>query len=212
STATAATTSSISSSSNLLCIFVWWTAFSLIASILIGFGFWLPYWLQGLHENSLISFSPFRRCNYPLIDQNGYVQIVLRCIRYESFSDIPSFAWKLTTILVGLGFLFSSFVTMILLFSCCMPRALTSSNTVLLVLSQLLIIIVIVFGCLLYFLGWNTAEFQSICGINDGLFEFDKCYPSFSIYLLGIGVSLLFICLIFGLITSQQLRKSHLQN
>lgn len=46
---------------------------------------------------------------------------------------------KLTTLLVGLGVLFSILVALILLFACCMPNALTSSNTCLLVIVQLLI-------------------------------------------------------------------------
>ncbi|OTF77060.1 hypothetical protein BLA29_011602, partial [Euroglyphus maynei] len=128
--------------SHLLCSFVWWTALSLISSLLIATGFWLPYWLKGTYQDDNqieITFSPFRRCNYPIIDNDGNINLMFKCIHYEHFDDIPSISWKLTTLLVGLGVLFSILVALILLFACCMPNALTSSNTCLLVVAQILI-------------------------------------------------------------------------
>ncbi|KAH9426272.1 hypothetical protein DERP_010838 [Dermatophagoides pteronyssinus] len=208
---------------HLLCSFVWWTALSLISSLLITVGFWLPYWIQGFwmndnDQNDLIkiTFSPFRRCNFPLLDPNNEdnVHIMYKCIRYEQFDDIPTLSWKLTTILVGLGVLFSILVSLILLFACCMPNALTSSNTCLLVIAQILIILIIIAGCIIYPLGWNEQQqqlqqHQNICG-NYNLekpFELEKCHPSLSIYLIAFGLILLIICLMFGLCTSRQYRK-----
>lgn len=85
---------------HLLCSFVWWTALSLIASLLIAAGFWLPYWIQGFYDDdngsqiTTITFSPFRRCNFPVINNDGNVNIMFKCIRYEHFDDIPSLSWK----------------------------------------------------------------------------------------------------------------------
>lgn len=79
----------------LSCSFVLWATASFTASILICSAFWLPYWIQGSYHGSIdVSFGSFRRCNYPQLDRHGRIQIIPKCGRYKSFSDIPSLPWK----------------------------------------------------------------------------------------------------------------------
>ena len=79
----------------LFCSFIFWASLSFAASLIICTGYWLPYWIQGqFHKAIDASFGSFRRCNYPIQDEHGRIQIVPQCGRYRTFDDIPSFSWK----------------------------------------------------------------------------------------------------------------------
>lgn len=80
----------------LHCTFVWWTAFSIIATVLTITGYWLPFWLHGNYHDIDVSFGPFSNCNYPMIDKNGKLKVSKKCFRYESFNEIPSLSGQVS--------------------------------------------------------------------------------------------------------------------
>lgn len=190
----------------MFCAFVFWTALSFAASIVLCSGYWLPYWIRGsFHQVIDVSFGAFRRCNYPALDDNGRIQIVPKCGRYVTFDDIPAFSWKLTTILVGIGAASSVLVSFILLFACCMPHSLRSSNGRKLVFLQFSSFMLILTGCALYPLGWANQEMRDVCGSMP--YELGTCELSLSAYLLGVGLIALLVCILFGLISTRKLNN-----
>jgi hypothetical protein len=72
-----------------------WTFLSLSAAILNCSGYYCPYWLKGSYHNAIdVSFGSFRRCNYPRLTNDGKIEIVIECGRYQTFGDIPSLSWQ----------------------------------------------------------------------------------------------------------------------
>lgn len=190
------------------CAYIFWTVCSFVGSLLIGIGYWLPYWIRGtLHQVIDVSFGSFRRCNYPTLDEQGRIQIVFECGRYRTFEDIPSFAWKVSTILIGLGAASSLLVAFILFFAFCMPHSLRSTNARVLVNFQLVSFLLVLSGCALYPLGWGNQEVRDVCGTKTMAYEIGTCSLSDSAYMMGIGLLFLLFCLILGLISVRKIRR-----
>ena len=107
---------------------VFWAIFSFLGSIAAGFGFYMPYWITGemsLHvlgqsgDKIPVHFGIFRRCNYPSVNSEGQLTMIMECGRYTTFSDIPSISWKIATLTIGVGCGLSLLVGFVAIFGLC---------------------------------------------------------------------------------------------
>ncbi|XP_013782193.1 lipoma HMGIC fusion partner-like [Limulus polyphemus] len=179
---------------------VFWACLSLASAILNCAGFYLPFWLQGVLFNSTeVSFGSFRRCSYPQMKEDGEVQIVRECGRYTTFQDIPSISWQITTITVGVGAATSLLVAFTALAACCVTDVVTKRTARALGLVQVLTAIMIVVGGAIYPNGWGTREVREVCGGISDSYYLGACQLSWSFYLMGAGVTMLFLCAILSL-------------
>ena len=98
---------------------------SMSSSAAACMGFFLPYWIKGqlrmAPQTTATFFGSFRRCTFPQInvDQTELV-LVNECGRY-AFGDVPSAAWQMATILVGLGAALSLFASAMSFLACWVP-------------------------------------------------------------------------------------------
>ena len=137
----------------LSAIGVWWCVLSFISLILSLISFYMPYWIQGSiesvdmtkgsgavsstvpqlrHTETAINttdtyFGLWRRCNYHVLNGEGYLEIALRCGRYTTFYDIPTVWWKIAVVITALGCLLSMFVTFLGIVSCCINNVMSHS-------------------------------------------------------------------------------------
>ncbi|XP_022241955.1 lipoma HMGIC fusion partner-like [Limulus polyphemus] len=190
--------------SSLTATGVFWASLSLAAAILNCAGFYLPFWFQGALFNSTeVSFGSFRRCSYPRMNEDGGVQIIHECGRYTTFHDIPSVSWQITTISVGVGAATSLLVAFTALAACCVADVVTKRVARALGLVQVLTAIVIIIGCTIYPNGWGTREVQEVCGGISDSYYLGTCQLSWSFYLMGAGVAMLFSCAVLSLWASR---------
>ena len=101
---------------------VFWAFSSFLGSIAASVGFYLPYWLSGYMANDIatpVHFGVFRRCNYPSLDENGQIKIIMECGRYTTFADIPSTSWQIATLTIGVGCGLSFLVSVTAMFGLC---------------------------------------------------------------------------------------------
>lgn len=187
---------------------VFWCCLSLAAAILNSAGFYLPFWIQGtLFNTTEASFGSFRRCNYPRLTEDGSLELVLECGRYTRFVDIPSVAWQIATILVGVGASLSLLVAFTSLAACCVADVVTQPTARILGLMQLVSALLIISGCLLYPHGWGSREVKEACGGTSEAYRLGDCTLSWSLYILASGVGLLLLC--FGLSFKASRIKPH---
>ena len=117
---------------------VWLTA-STLAAMGASCGFFLPYWLQGSYQQSHPVFlGTFRRCNYPRLDEEGRVELVLECGRYTRFSDIPSVWWQVSSVACGTGAALALLVACAGLTALCVRHVLTRGTARLAAVLQLI--------------------------------------------------------------------------
>ncbi|GCB73624.1 hypothetical protein scyTo_0002704 [Scyliorhinus torazame] len=111
-------------SSSLTCAGMLWTLLSLLCAAASCTGFFMPYWLLGSQLDKPVSFGVFRRCTYP-VRQEGQLQSVVmveQCGRYASFLGIPSLAWKICSVVTGVGCGLLLLVALTALMGCCVSE------------------------------------------------------------------------------------------
>jgi len=106
--------------SSLTCAGVIWTLLSLLCAAASCVGFFMPYWLLGAQMDKPVSFGTFRRCSYPVRDEEKQITVMLeQCGRYASFQGIPSVAWRICTVVTGVGCGLLLLVALTALMGCC---------------------------------------------------------------------------------------------
>ena len=115
-------------SSDLTTSGLFWVFLSLLSSLLASTGFFLPYWIEGSIYNSPVYLGVFRRCNFLVKRQDGISILEKACGRYASFQEIPSEAWKASTVLIGTGCGILLLIAFTALFSCCFKDVITRST------------------------------------------------------------------------------------
>ncbi|XP_076344254.1 LHFPL tetraspan subfamily member 6 protein-like isoform X2 [Tachypleus tridentatus] len=184
--------------SSLTATGVFWACLSLAAAILSCSGFYLPFWIQGALFNSTeVSFGSFRRCSYPRMKDDGGVQIVHECGRYTTFRDIPSVSWQVTTVTVGIGAATSLLMAFTALAACCVADVVTKRA------ARILGLVQVVTGGAIYPNGWGIREVREVCGGISDSYYLGTCQLSWSFYLMGAGVVMLFLCSFLSLWASR---------
>ena len=106
--------------SSLTCTGVIWAMLSLLCAAASCVGFFMPYWLLGTQMDKPVSFGTFRRCSYPVRDEERQATVMLeQCGRYASFHGIPSLEWRICTIVTGVGCGLLLLVALTALMGCC---------------------------------------------------------------------------------------------
>lgn len=106
--------------SSLTCSGVIWALLSLLSAAASCVGFFMPYWLLGLQMDKPVSFGTFRRCTYPVRDEESQSTVMLeQCGRYASFYSIPSLEWRICTVVTGVGCGLLLLVALTALMGCC---------------------------------------------------------------------------------------------
>lgn len=105
---------------SLTCSGVIWALLSLLSAIASCIGFFMPYWLLGSQMDKPVSFGTFRRCSYPVRDEETQSTVMLeQCGRYASFHGIPSLEWRICTVVTGVGCGLLLLVALTALMGCC---------------------------------------------------------------------------------------------
>lgn len=106
--------------SSLTCTGVIWALLSLLCAAASCVGFFMPYWLLGTQMDKPVSFGTFRRCSYPVRDEEKQITVMLeQCGRYASFHGIPSLHWRICTVVTGVGCGLLLLVALTGLMGCC---------------------------------------------------------------------------------------------
>ncbi|XP_037534252.1 LHFPL tetraspan subfamily member 6 protein-like [Nematolebias whitei] len=106
--------------SSLTCSGVIWTLLSLLCAAASCVGFFMPYWLLGTQMDKPVSFGTFRRCSYPVRDEEKQMTVMVeQCGRYASFHGIPSLEWRICTVVTGVGCGLLLLVALTALMGCC---------------------------------------------------------------------------------------------
>lgn len=106
--------------SSLTCTGVIWALLSLLSAAASCVGFFMPYWLLGTQMDKPVSFGTFRRCSYPVRDEERQMTVMLeQCGRYASFHGIPSLQWRICTVVTGVGCGLLLLVALTALMGCC---------------------------------------------------------------------------------------------
>lgn len=110
----------VTMASSLTCAGVIWALLSLLCAAASCVGFFMPYWLLGTQMDKPVSFGTFRRCSYPVRDEERQATVMLeQCGRYASFHGIPSLEWRICTVVTGVGCGLLLLVALTALMGCC---------------------------------------------------------------------------------------------
>ncbi|XP_072483090.1 LHFPL tetraspan subfamily member 1 protein isoform X2 [Notamacropus eugenii] len=99
-----------------------WAVLSLLTAVASTTSYFLPYWLFGFQLGKPVSFSMFRRCNYPVRGEGRSLVMVEECGRYANFYAIPSLAWQMCTVVMGTGCALLLLVALGAILGCCMDE------------------------------------------------------------------------------------------
>ncbi|CAL8374975.1 unnamed protein product [Gadus morhua 'NCC'] len=106
--------------SSLTCTGAIWALLSMLCAGASCVGFFMPYWLLGTQMDKPVSFGTFRRCSYPVRDEERQATVMLeQCGRYASFQGIPSLEWRICTVVTGVGCGLLLLVALTALMGCC---------------------------------------------------------------------------------------------
>ncbi|XDV31834.1 hypothetical protein PO909_002783 [Leuciscus waleckii] len=109
--------------SSLTCTGMIWALVSLLSAAASCVGFFMPYWLLGSQMDKPVSFGTFRRCSYPVRDEERQATVMLeQCGRYASFQGIPSVEWRICTVVTGVGCGLLLLVALTALMGCCISE------------------------------------------------------------------------------------------
>ncbi|XP_048861655.1 LHFPL tetraspan subfamily member 6 protein-like [Brienomyrus brachyistius] len=109
--------------SSLTCVGVVWALLSFLSAAACCVGFFMPYWLLGSQMDKPVSFGTFRRCSYPVRDEERQATVMLeQCGRYASFQAIPSLEWRICTVVTGVGCGLLLLVALTALMGCCVSE------------------------------------------------------------------------------------------
>uniref|UniRef100_A0A3B4UGN2 LHFPL tetraspan subfamily member 1 n=1 Tax=Seriola dumerili TaxID=41447 RepID=A0A3B4UGN2_SERDU len=158
--------------SSLTCTGVIWALLSLLCAAASCVGFFMPYWLLGTQMDKPVSFGTFRRCSYPVRDEERQATVMLeQCGRYASFNGIPSLEWRICTVVTGVGCGLLLLVALTALMGCCISDLI--SRTIGRVAGGIQFVggLLIGSGCALYPLGWDSEEVQQTCNNSSDQFQ-----------------------------------------
>ncbi|KAB0344830.1 hypothetical protein FD754_021756 [Muntiacus muntjak] len=150
--------------SSLTLVGTLWAFLSLVTAVASSASYFLPYWLFGSQLGKPVSFSTFRRCNYPVRGEGQSLIMVEECGRYASFSAIPSLAWQMCTVVTGAGCALLLLVALAAVLGCCMEELISRMMGRCMGAAQFVGGLLISSGCALYPLGWNSPEIMQTCG------------------------------------------------
>ncbi|XP_026684215.1 LHFPL tetraspan subfamily member 6 protein-like isoform X2 [Diaphorina citri] len=171
-----------------------WALLSLVAAVLCCSGFYIPFWVQGQNpEGQQIHFNSFRRCGMPVTFVET-PRVGDRCFRYESFKDIPSGWWQLTTIFVGFGGTVAMIIAITAMSACCISYVVQKSTAKVAGGVQLFAALMISIGVAVYPLGWDNPEMKEACGGLSSPYKLGSCDLSWSIWLLVAAILVLITC------------------
>ncbi|CAG12782.1 unnamed protein product [Tetraodon nigroviridis] len=174
--------------SSLTCSGVIWALLSLLSAAASCVGFFMPYWLLGSQMDKPVSFGTFRRCTYPVRDEESQSTVMLeQCGRYASFYSIPSLEWRICTVVTGVGCGLLLLVALTALMGCCVSELI--SRTIGRVAGGIQFVggLLIGSGCALYPLGWDSEEVQQTCSNRSNQFQLGE-----TLFLLIFLIQLLF--------------------
>ncbi|XP_070222152.1 LHFPL tetraspan subfamily member 1 protein isoform X2 [Bos mutus] len=157
--------------SSLTLVGTLWAFLSLVTAVASSTSYFLPYWLFGSQLGKPVSFSTFRRCNYPVRGEGQSLIMVEECGRYASFSAIPSLAWQMCTVVTGAGCALLLLVALAAVLGCCMEELISRMMGRCMGAAQFVGGLLISSGCALYPLGWNSPEIMQTCGNVSNQFQ-----------------------------------------
>ena len=105
-----------------------WVFLSVLSALSASGGYFLPYWVEGKIYNTTVYLGVFRRCNFLIKRDDGLSVLERACGRYASFQDIPSEAWKASTVMMGIGCGILLLVALTAIFSCCLKDIVTRTS------------------------------------------------------------------------------------
>ncbi|KPP73369.1 lipoma HMGIC fusion partnerprecursor-like [Scleropages formosus] len=198
--------------SSLTCVGVVWALLSFLSAIASSVGFFMPYWLLGSQMDKPVSFGTFRRCSYPIRDEERRATVMLeQCGRYASFQGIPSLEWRICTVVTGAGCGLLLLVALTALMGCCVSDLISCTvgrvaGGIQFVGDQRMKLVscgpddttaglLIGSGCALYPLGWDSEEVRQTCNNSSDQFELGSCEIGWAFYCTGAGaVTALLVC------------------
>ncbi|XP_039730704.1 LHFPL tetraspan subfamily member 1 protein isoform X1 [Pteropus medius] len=175
--------------SSLTLVGILWAFLSLVTAVASSTSYFLPYWLFGSQLGKPVSFSTFRRCNYPVRGKERSLIMVEECGRYASFSAIPSLAWQMCTVVTGAGCVLLLLVALAAVLSCCMEELISRMMGRCMGAAQFVGGLLISSGCALYPLGWNSPEIMQTCGNISNQFQLGTCRLGWGYYCAGGGAA-----------------------
>lgn len=185
-------------SNNLTLTGFFWVIFSVLSALAASTGFFLPYWIQGQIYNTTVYLGVFRRCNFLEKQANGLSVLVRACGRYASFQDIPSDAWKASTVMIGIGCGFLLVVAFTAIFSCCCKDILTRTSARVGGALQVMAGFLLAIGFGIYPSGWGSVEFKQACGKEANFYRLGHCKLSWAFFLFVVGTGSAFICAVLS--------------
>ncbi|XP_060557653.1 LHFPL tetraspan subfamily member 6 protein-like [Ruditapes philippinarum] len=189
--------------SGLSGIGIFWAFSSFISSVILCIGYFVPYWLtgklliqlRGKSEQTVpVHFGIFRRCNYPTIDSNKELSIVLECGRYTTFMDIPSVSWQIATLVVGLGCSICLLVSLTAMFGVCVKGVVIPTVARTAGVLQMCSGLLIGTGVGIYPKGWDSPEVKQACGNTSKSYYYGDCTLSWCFYITCAGIGVTLIC------------------
>ncbi|XP_045394546.1 LHFPL tetraspan subfamily member 1 protein [Eulemur rufifrons] len=175
--------------SSLTLVGTLWAFLSLVTAVASSTSYFLPYWLFGSQLGKPVSFSTFRRCNYPVRGEGHSLIMVEECGRYASFSAIPSLAWQMCTVVTGAGCALLLLVALAAVLGCCMEELISRMMGRCMGAAQFVGGLLISSGCALYPLGWNSPEIMQTCGNVSNQFQLGTCRLGWAYYCAGGGAA-----------------------
>ncbi|XP_051824137.1 LHFPL tetraspan subfamily member 1 protein isoform X2 [Antechinus flavipes] len=162
---------------SLTLVGILWAVLSLLTAVASTTSYFLPYWLFGSQLGKPVSFSMFRRCNYPVRGEGRSLVMVEECGRYANFEAIPSLAWQMCTVVTGTGCALLLLVALGAVLGCCMDELISRIMGRCMGAAQFVGGLLIGAGCALYPLGWNSPEVMQTCGNASSQFHLDLPPP-----------------------------------
>ncbi|XP_022667694.1 lipoma HMGIC fusion partner-like 3 protein [Varroa jacobsoni] len=167
---------------NSRAIAVLWGVFSICFCIIDCVVFFQPHWLGDTKDSPGTGY--FGLWKYCQLIQDG--QGITCAGTLSDFTQIPSMAFRMATVLVGLSVALSivSIVTMPMF---CFVN--TSTTFHICGWLQALSGMTLLGGCLIYPIGWNISIVQDVCGPLAGEYSQGNCAVRWAFVLAGIGVA-----------------------
>ncbi|XP_074134745.1 LHFPL tetraspan subfamily member 1 protein isoform X1 [Sminthopsis crassicaudata] len=180
---------------SLTLVGILWAVLSLLTAVASTTSYFLPYWLFGSQLGKPVSFSMFRRCNYPVRGEGRSLVMVEECGRYANFDAIPSLAWQMCTVVTGTGCALLLLVALGAILGCCMDELISRIMGRCMGAAQFVGGLLIGAGCALYPLGWNSPEVMQTCGNASSQFHLGTCQLGWAYYCAGGGAAVaMLIC------------------
>ncbi|XP_028857063.1 LHFPL tetraspan subfamily member 6 protein-like isoform X2 [Denticeps clupeoides] len=175
---------------SLTCAGLAWALLSMLSAAASCVGFFMPYWLLGHQMDKPVSFGTFRRCSYPVRDEERQTTVMLeQCGRYASFQGIPSVEWRVCTVLAGAGCGLLLLVGLTALMGCCVSELISRAIGRIAGAIQLVGGLLVASGCALYPLGWDSEEVQQTCDNRSGQFQLGSCQIGWAFYCTSGGAA-----------------------